>query len=216
MKTKVTVIGLGVFGSTVALELSRIGHDVLGIDSNPDRTNALADQLTQAVTADARDERVLRELGVHDSDVVVVAIGEDIEANILTTLVVKSMPKPRVWAKALNHNHHRILEKLGAEHIVHPEHEMGLRVARTLIYPEVLDYINLGDDQFISEVRASERLAGKTIDALHLDQYDVKCLLIKHQDLMLSPAPSTHVFTLGDQIVLLGKLPHLRKVAKFL
>ena len=216
MKTKVAVIGLGAFGSTVALELSRLGHDVLGIDSNSGRTNALADQLTQAVTADARDERVLRELGVHDCDVVVVAIGEDIEANILTTLVVKSMPKPRVWAKALNHNHHRILEKLGADHIVHPEHEMGLRVARTLIYPEVLDYINLGDDQFISEVQASERLAGKTIAALNLEQYDVKCLLIKHLDRILSPAPPEHVFTPGDQIVLLGKLPHLRKVSRFL
>ncbi len=216
MKTNVTVIGLGAFGSTVALELSRLGHDVLGIDSNATRTNAIADNLTRAVTADARDERVLRELGVHESDVVVVAIGEDIEANILTTLVVKTMPKPRVWAKALNHNHHRILEKLAADHIVHPEHEMGLRVARTLTYPEVLDYINLGDDQFIAEVRASVRIEGKSIDVLNLAEHNVQCLLIKHAGLTLSPPPSDHLFVPGDQIVLLGKLPQLRKISKYL
>lgn len=216
MKTNITVVGLGVFGSTVALELSRLGHDVLGIDSNANRTNAIADQLTRAVTADARDERVLRELGVHESDVVVVAIGEDIEANILTTLVVKSMPKPRVWAKALNHNHHRILEKLGADHIVHPEHEMGLRVARSLVYPEVLDYISLGDDQFLSEVRASERLSGKTIDALNLAEHKVQCVLIKHMGMTFAPAPAGHRFDLGDQIVLLGTLPQLRKITKYL
>jgi trk system potassium uptake protein TrkA len=216
MKTTVTVIGLGAFGSTVALELSRQGHDVLGIDSNADRTNAIADHLAKAVTADARDERVLRELGVHESDVVVVAIGEDIEANILTTLVVKSMPKPRVWAKALNHNHHRILEKLGADHIVHPEHEMGLRVARTLIYPDVLDYISLGDDQFLAEVRASERLSGKTLDALYLEENHVRCVLVKSHGTTLAPVPLHHRFEFGDQIVLLGKLAQLRKISKYL
>lgn len=216
MKSNVTVIGLGAFGSTVALELSRLGHDVLGIDTSAARTNAIADQLTRAVTGDARDERVLAELGVHESDVVVVAIGEDIEANIIIALIVKSMAKPRVWAKALTHNHHRILEKLGVDHIVHPEHEMGLRVARTLIYPEVLDYISLGDDQFIAEVRASERLTGKTIDALSLQDCKVQCLLIKHSGVITSAPLQHHVFDLGDQIVLLGTLPNLRKVSKFL
>lgn len=216
MKTTITVIGLGVFGSTVALELSRLGHDVLGIDMSAARVNALADRLAQAVIADARDERVLRELGVHESDVVVVAIGEDTEANILATLLVKSMPKPKVWSKALNDNHHRILAKLGADHIVHPEHEMGLRVARTLIYPEVLDYISLGDDQFIAEVRASECLVGKTMEALHLAENNVQCLAIKHSGAVFSPAPAAYRFEMGDQIVLLGKLYHLRKISKYL
>lgn len=216
MKTNVTVIGLGAFGSTVALELSRLGHEVLGIDTNASRTNAIADHLTRAVTADARDERVLRELAVHESDVVVVAIGEDIEANILTTLLVKSMSKPKVWAKALNNNHHLILEKLGADHIVHPEHEMGLRVARTLIYPEVLDYISLGEDQFLAEVRASQRLEGKSIEALNLGQFNVQCLLVKHSGLCSAPPPASYRFELGDQMVLLGTLPQLRKVSKYL
>jgi trk system potassium uptake protein TrkA len=216
MKCTVTVIGLGAFGSTVALELSRLGYDVLGIDLNASRVNDNADHIAQAVVADARDERVLRELGVHESDVIVVAIGEDIEANILAALLAKTMEKPKVWAKALNHNHHRILEKLGVDHIVHPEHEMGLRVARTLIYPEVMDYISLGDDQFTAEVRASERLMGKTMDALHLEEHEVQCLLVKHAGLTMAPPPEHYQFELGDQILLLGTLGKLRKISKYL
>ncbi len=216
MKSAITVIGLGAFGSTVALELTRLGNDVLGIDLNSTRTNAIADNIAKAVIADARDERILRELGVHESDVVVVAIGEDLEANILAALLVKSMGKPKVWAKAYNHNHHRILQKLGVDYIVHPEHEMGLRVARTLIYPEVMDYIDMGDDQFLSEVRASERLVGKTIEALHLQEHDVRCLLVKHQGLAMSPPPDHYQFELGDQILLFGSLGRLRKVSKYL
>ncbi|HVL75202.1 MAG TPA: TrkA family potassium uptake protein [Noviherbaspirillum sp.] len=216
MKNTITVIGLGIFGSTIALELTRLGHDVLGIDINPKRVADIADRITQAVVADARDERVLNELGVPDSDVVVVAIGEDIEANILASLLADSMPKPRVWAKALNHNHHQILSKIGTDYIIHPEHEMGLRVARTLIYPEVVDYISLGDDLFISEVRASERLIGKKLEHLHLDEYGVQCLMVKHHGLAMSPPQSEYLLELGDQIVLFGTLGQLRKIAKYL
>lgn len=216
MKSSVTVIGLGAFGSAVARELARLGNDVLGIDVDPNHTNAIADDIAQAVIADARDERVLRDLGVHESDVVVVAIGEDLEANILAALLAKNMPKPKVWAKAHNHNHHRILEKLGVDHIVHPEYEMGLRVARTLSYPEVIDYIDMGNDLFISEVRASERLAGKTLAALHLQEHDIRCLVVKHGDLAMSPPQEHYLFETGDQIVLFGTLGHLRKVSKYI
>jgi trk system potassium uptake protein len=216
MRNNIAVIGLGLFGSTVALELSRVGFDVLGIDLNATRTNAVADQIAQAVIADAREERVLRELGLHEMHTVVVAIGEDIEASILATLATKNLERPKVWVKAINHNHHRILEKLGADHIVHPEHEMGLRIARTLIYPEVIDYISLGDDQFIAEVRASERLAGKTLSALHLHEHDVRCLLIKHAGLPRYEDLESHHFAVGDQIVFTGTLGHLKKISRYL
>lgn len=216
MKHTYSVIGLGVFGSTIALELSRLGHDVIGIDLNPNLVSEIADRITQAVIADARDEKVLRDLGVHECDGVVVAIGEDIEANILATLIVKGMPKPKVWAKALNPNHHRILEKLGTDHIVHPEHEMGLRLARSMIYPEVMDYISLGHEQFTVEVRASERLAGQNMDALHLRENDLQCLLIKHLNEVMAPPPQQYVFQLNDKILLLGTLGNLRKITKYL
>ncbi len=216
MKHTYSVIGLGVFGSTIALELSRLGNDVIGIDLNPNLVNDIADRITQAVIADARDEKVLRDLGVHECDGVVIAIGEDIEANILATLIVKGMPKPKVWAKALNPNHHKILEKLGTDHIVHPEHEMGLRLARSMIYPEVMDYISLGHDQFTVEVRASERLAGQNKDALHLEENDLQCLLIKHLNEVMVPPPPRYEFKLNDKILLFGTLGNLRKITKYL
>ena len=216
MKHTYTVVGLGVFGSTIALELSRLGNDVIGIDLNPNLVNDIADRITQAVIADARDEKVLRDLGVHECDGVVIVIGEDIEANILATLIVKNMPKPKVWAKALNPNHHKILEKLGTDHIVHPEHEMGLRLARSMVYPEVMDYISLGRDQFIVEVRASERLVGQNLDGLHLEENDLQCFLIKHLDEVMLPPPRQYAFELNDRILLFGTLGNLRKITRYL
>lgn len=216
MKRTFTVIGLGAFGSTIARELARLGNDVLGIDLNPLHVNAIADDITQAVVADARNEDILRDLGVQDSDAVVVAIGEDLEANVLVTLMVKSMPKPVVWAKALNHNHHRILHKLGADHIVHPEHEMGMRLAHAMIYPEVLDYISLGHDQFTVEVRASEKLADKTLASLTLGERGVQLLLVKSQREIMAPPPADYVFRLGDQLVMVGTLDSLRNISAHL
>jgi trk system potassium uptake protein len=216
MKNTYAVIGLGIFGSTVALELSRLGHDVIGIDLDPNLVNDIAEKITQAVIADAQDEKVLRDLGVHECDGVVVAIGEDIEANILATLIVKGMPKPKVWAKAHNPNHHKILEKLGTDHIVHPEHEAGLRLARGMVYPEVMDYISFGDDHFAVEVRASERLAGQKMESLHLEENDLQCLLIKHEDKVLWPPLHQYEFKLNDKILLWGTLRNLRKISKYL
>lgn len=216
MKRTFTVIGLGAFGSTVARELARLGNDVLGIDLDPAHVNAIADDITQAVVADARNEDTLRDLGVHDCDAVVVAIGEDLEANILVTLTVKNMPKPEVWAKALNHNHHRILHKLGADHIVHPEHEMGLRLAHAMMYPEVVDYISLGHDLFTVEVRASEKLVGLTVAALQLGQRGVHLLLVKHQRELLPVPSGDYVFRTGDQLVMAGALDNLRGISALL
>ncbi len=213
MKRTFTVIGLGAFGITIARELTRMGNDVLGIDLDPARVNEIADDITQAVVADARNEDTLRDLGVPDCDAVVVAIGEDLEANILVTLMVKNMPKPKVWAKAFNHNHHRILHKLGADHIVHPEHEMGLRLAHAMIYPEVVDYISLGHDLFTVEVRASEKLAGKTVAALQLDTRGVQLLLVKHQRELVTKPAADYAFRIGDQLVMVGPLNNLRSIS---
>jgi trk system potassium uptake protein len=216
MKRTFAVIGLGLFGATIARELTRYGNDVIGIDINPEAVDAISDHITQAVIADARDEKVLRDLGVHECEGVVVAIGEDIEASLLATLIVKGMGKPRVWAEAFNHNHHQILEKLCADHVVHPEHEMGVRLANTMMYPEVLDYISLGDEQFIVEVRASEQLAGKTLDSLGLQAYAVQCLLIKHGVEAVAFPPGTYQFQTNDKFILLGNIANLRRFSKIL
>jgi trk system potassium uptake protein TrkA len=216
MKRSFTIIGLGTFGSTLARELSRLGNDVIGIDLDPELVNELADSITQAVVADARDEKALRDLGVHECDVVVVAIGENMEANLLATLNAKGMKKPQVWAEALNARHHQILQKLGADRIVHPEHDMGLRLANTLMYPEVMDYMSLGHELFTVEIRASARLAGQTLEALHLPENDIVCLLLKHRREAMVPPPADYVLQEDDQIVLLGTLDKLTRISRYL
>lgn len=214
MKRTFTVIGLGSFGGTVARELTRLGHEVLGIDAAVERVNQIADSVTQAVVADARDEKVLRDLGVAECEAVVVGMGSDIESNILITLNIKNMAGPTVWSKALTHNHHRILQKLGADHIVHPEHEMGMRVAHALTYPEVVDYINLGGDLFLVEVLASAAIVGKGIPAMELEARDIQLLFVKRGKQLLRPPPADLEFAVGDQIVLLGTLANLRKISE--
>lgn len=216
MKRHFTVIGLGLFGCTVATELSRLGHDVTGIDVNPERVSKLADTLTHAAIADARDEKALRELGVHESDVVLISIGEDIEANLLAALHVKAMDKPKLWVEALNQSHHQILQKLGADQVVHPEHEMGLRLAHTMMYPEVMDYISMGNDQYIVEVHTSDRLAGKGLPELNLAEHNLQCVMVKHTERVIFPVPEDYVFQVDDQIILLGTLSNLRKISKYL
>jgi trk system potassium uptake protein len=129
---RVAVIGLGRFGSTVALESATHGIDVLGVDRDPTIVQRLADRLPRAVTADATDVEALRHLGIPQFPCVVVAIGGDVEASILTTLSLVEFAIADVWAKAVSRRHGRILQRVGAHHVVLPDHEVGVRVARVL------------------------------------------------------------------------------------
>ncbi|EKE72340.1 potassium channel family protein [Gallaecimonas xiamenensis] len=214
MHRQFAVIGLGQFGQTIALELMRQGHEVLGLDSDQKLVNQLAPQLTQALVVDATDENALSELGLSDCDAVVVAIGEDLQSSILCTLHLKSLKVSQVWVKALNPAHHKILVKLGADRIVHPEYEMGLRVAQSLNYPSVRDYIALGNEHFLVEVAASEALDGKAVADLKLEERQLS--LVAHKrgtELAQSPPPAKDLAK-GDILVLLGKLPALQALSK--
>lgn len=215
-KLKYTVIGLGTFGSTVARELERLGNEVLGIDRNDEHVNRIAEELSHAVIADAQDEKVLRELGVADHDGAVVAIGEDLESNILCTLALKSLGVPCIWVKAASPVHHRILERLGADRIVNPEHHVGVHVARTMIYPHVLDYIALGGDDYIVELEVPQALDGQTATTLRLaEDYGVGVLAAKREG---EPATTGDLqqrpLRRGDRLVLLGTLAALRRFSR--
>ena len=138
----VAVIGLGRFGSSLALELMASGTEVLGIDVDEDLVQALNGELTQVVRADSTKEEVLRQLAVDEFDRVVVAIGDDISASILTCSVLLSMKIPVIWAKAVDDQHGLILEQLGVHHVIYPEKDMGRRVAH-LVRGAALDYIEI-------------------------------------------------------------------------
>lgn len=194
----------------------RLGHDVLGVDSNEEKANRIADSLTQAVIADATDEETLRELDLQRFDAVLIAIGEHIEASVLCTMLAKSLGAREIWVKAITSIHHRIVQKLGADRILHPEYEMGLHVAQILAHPNMLDYISLGDNYFLIEIRPGETLEKRTIADLEIDGKKVHLLALKHgRELLLDPAPET-ALRRNDHLVLAGDEDALRRFSETL
>ena len=158
----VVVIGLGRFGGQVAESLVNLGHEVLGIDSDPHIVQDWSDRLTQVVEADATDTDTLRQLGVQDFARAVVGIGTNLEASVLTVLTLTEVGVPEIWAKAINSKHGKILSSVGARHVVYPEAEMGERVAH-LITGQMLDYIEFDDGFAIAKVRAPREAVGRTL-----------------------------------------------------
>jgi trk system potassium uptake protein TrkA len=146
------VIGLGRFGTSVAQTLYQMGCEVLAIDTDEEKVQAVANIVTHAVQADATDENAMRALGLRNFDVAIISIG-DIQASILTTLVLKEMGIKRLVAKALSELHGRVLEKIGADKVIYPERDMGMRVAHNLVSGSILDYMELAPGYSIIEVR---------------------------------------------------------------
>lgn len=156
------VIGLGRFGRSLALELMASGTEVLGIDTSEDIVQELNGQLTHVVQADCTKEAVLRQLSVPEFDRVVVAIGNDVEASILTTSLLLSFNIKHLWAKAVSEPHGKILEQLGVAHVVFPESDMGRRVAH-LVRGSMQDFLDIGDDFSLVKMTAPPSIVGKTL-----------------------------------------------------
>ena len=208
------VVGLGRFGARTSLELLNLGHEVIGVDSDEKRVDALADQLTHAAIADVTDEQALRELNLESCDTVLVAIGEDLQASLLTVLHLKSIGVETIWAKATSKEHHQILSKLGVSRIVHPEEEMGIRVAQSLNYPMVNEYMSLGHNWFCVEIAVSENLEGKTINDILPDDVDnFHVLLLKRRDEVVANPDLSSELEGNETMVIAGSLKALKSMA---
>ncbi len=209
------VIGLGRFGSATALELMRLGHSVLGVDSDERVINQFADRLTQAAIADITDPEAINELGLNDFDVVLVAIGEHLQSSLVCTVHLKAMGIQTIWVKASTKAHHLILTKLGVQRIIHPEEEMGTRIAQVLSYPMVNDYIALGNGDFVVEVEASSKLAGHTLgDALTTNPPGaISALAIKRKTETTLHPSEQFVIQAKDILILFGQLHYLKMAA---
>lgn len=207
------VIGLGRFGSSVARTLYGLGHKVLALDKNEEKIRRLVDQVTHTVQMDATDADALRAVGITNFDAVVVAIGVDIQESILTTMLLKELGCRRVIAKAVDERQGKVLERIGADVVVFPERDMGVRVAHTLASPNVLEYITLSPNYRIEEMRVSERLDGRTIGDLELRaRYGVNVLLIRRDSqLLISPETDVRLQS-GDVLVIVGENRQLNKM----
>ncbi|SDH88290.1 potassium channel family protein [Alteribacillus bidgolensis] len=205
MKKQFAVIGLGRFGGSICKSLASEGMDVLAIDSDEDKVNEFAPVVTQAVIADSTDEKALRGLGIRNFDHVIVAIGDNILASILTTLILEEMNVKHITVKAQNDYHEKVLARLGADEIVHPERDIGVRIAHNVVSKNVLDYLELSDEYSIVELAAGHTIDGETIIDLDLrSKYGCNILAIKrNDDIRVSPRPEEEIKD-GDVLIVIG------------
>jgi trk system potassium uptake protein TrkA len=205
-KDPVAVIGLGRFGTALALELARGGTEVLAVDHRPDTVQRLSGQLGQVVIADSTDPDALTEIGIADFPRVVVAIGNDLEASILTTALLAELEIRDIWAKAVNRQQATILERVGAHHVVFPEQDMGERVAH-LVAGRLLDWVELDREWVFAKTKPPRELVGVPLGQSGLRK--------KHRVTVVSVKPEnatsfTHadydtVLTYGSVIVIAGR-----------
>ena len=201
----IAVIGLGRFGSNLARTLIELGHDVLAIDISERAVQGIADTVTQAITADATDETVLEDLGVHEYEIVFVSLG-DIESSILITMLLKQLGAHRVHAKARNQLHRQILERIGADQVAFPEGEMAIRVAHNLVAPNMMDYFELLANYGIGEVRVPSAFVGNTLANANLRaRLDVSVLVIKRGSQLLIMPDLTETLQKEDVLVVAGR-----------
>ncbi|SFF57417.1 trk system potassium uptake protein TrkA [Halobacillus alkaliphilus] len=205
MKKEFAVIGLGRFGGSICRELIREGMHVLALDLDEDKVNEYRDIASHAVIADSTDENVLRELGLRNIDHVIVAIGDNIQASMLTTLMLEEMGIKKITVKAQNDYHEKILNKIGADHIVHPERDMGKRIAHNIISNNILDYIELSDDHSVVEVIAGSKLSGQSLIELDIRaQYGCNVVAIKRgKEINVSPMATEEIVE-GDILIVIG------------
>lgn len=201
----IAVIGLGRFGSAIALELVSNGHNVLGIDSDEKLVQALATKLTNVVTTDTTDEDSLRELGIQDMDTAVVAIGADVEASILTTSLLLQLGVKQIWAKANSAPHGKILEQLGAHRVIFPEKDMGERVAH-MVSGESLEYVPIDNDFVMVKVECPASFDGQDLAQLKIrGTYGVTVVAVSSKGGEYLPAFPETVLHADDLLVVAGR-----------
>ncbi|MDQ0298962.1 trk system potassium uptake protein TrkA [Salibacterium salarium] len=205
MKKQFAVIGLGRFGGSICKSLVEEGMEVLAIDEDEEKVNEFASLATQAVIADTTDEKALRGLGIRNFDHVIVAIGDNIQASILTTLMLVEMKVKHITVKAQNDYHEKVLNRIGADEIIHPERDIGIRIAHSVVSKNVLDYLELSDEYSIVELGAGTTLHGETIVDLDLRaKYGCNILAVKRGDnIHVSPRPEEKIAN-GDILIVIG------------
>lgn len=215
MKKQAVVIGLGRFGASMAHELFQAGHDVLAIDLDEAVVQESMGKVTYAVRGDATSKALLEELGVRNSDVAIVSIGSDVQASILVTVLLKSLNIPFIIARSSNQVHSDTLERIGADRVVHPEAEIGRRLAHMEFHRGVLDYMYLSSDYGITQALPPDEMVKKTLEEAGLsgarDRYGLAVLAIRRgRECILSPSREETIQP-GDILILAGNAGQMGK-----
>ncbi len=210
MAKQIAVIGLGRFGYSLAVTLSKLNVEVLAVDVEEGPVKAISNEVASAVQADATDMSVLTELGVRNFDVVVVGMS-GFEASLMTTLHLKELGVEKVVVKAASDVHGKILERLGADSVVFPEKDMGERVAFSLVSGSVIDHIELADNYTVAEIVIPNRVAGRTLRYLNIrNQYGLTVMAIKRNNRVNVSLSPDEPLEEGDVLVVIGETQGVR------
>ncbi|WP_078550431.1 potassium channel family protein [Litchfieldia alkalitelluris] len=206
MRKQFAVLGLGHFGGNLVKEFHEMGVEVLAVDKNEEKVNLYSQYSTHAVVANTIDENTLKQIGIKNVDHVFVSLGENIEASILTTLLLKELGVKQVWVKAINSYHQKVLDKIGADKVIHPERDMAKRIAHHIISEKMIDYIEISKDYSIVEIIATEKVHNKTLEQLSVShKYGCNIVGIQtNEDVKISPTPD-EVINKGDILIMIGR-----------
>ena len=208
------VIGCGRFGSSVATTMNLLGHQVMAVDKSEDKIQTIADKVTHAAILDVTDEQSLRALGLGNFDVAIIAIGSDIRASIMATLIAKEHGVSHVVCKATDELQAKVLYKIGADRVVFPERDMGVRVAHNIVSDNILDHIELDPEYSIVEIVTPSSWIGKTLIELDLRaKYEITVLAIKSgKKINVTPSPEEKLND-GNILVIIGKNNSISAIA---
>ena len=215
MQQRVVVIGLGIFGFNIVRELYESGFEVIAVDKNKDAVQRVRDCSTKAIQADGTDKEIMDAIGIQEDDIVIISFGEDLAAATLTTLHLKQMKVRTIIVKAPNEEHKLILEKVGATEVMIPEKEIAHKVAKSLISPNVIDYLPLSDDYMISEIAPPNSFLGKSLAQLQLrSRYHIEVIAIRDivSDKISMVPGADFLIKDGDVLVILGKEKDIQQI----
>lgn len=211
------VIGSGSFGASLARTLVEKGHNVLAVDTDTEKVQMVANVVTHAVEADATDEETLRTLGVRNFDVAIISIGDNVHANVLSTLILKELGVPYVIVKAHDNLHGNLLSKVGADRVIYPERDMGVRIAHNLMSSSVLDYLEFSPDYSIIELPVNDNMSGKSLSELQLQaKYNVNVVAIKREKDVNITLRAEDRFQEGDIMIVFGRNEDLEELKKII
>lgn len=215
MNKSFLIIGLGRFGQSTARMLTILGHEVVAVDKRADRVSAVKDSVMRAIQADTTDERAVAQLGIRNFDGVVICIGDDIRASVLATVLCREMGAKKIVAKAQDDLHQKLLIKTGADRVVQPEHDGGIRLARSLVAEGVLDSLDLSDEYSINEVEIPKDWIDRSLAQIDVrNRYGVSVIAVRREGHVSVNIDPNEPFHKEDSIYLLGDDRSLERISE--
>ncbi len=215
MKRQIAVIGLGKFGRSCAIRLAELGFEVLAIDDKQENVDAIKDDVALAVVADSANPEELEAIGIKNCDTVVLTVGAEIEHSVLSAAVLKEMGIKHLVARASSDLHGRLLERIGAEEVVFPEHDMAIRLANRLSLSSIYDFLESSPEYDILEVPILRDAVGKTLrDLDYRARYEINVVGIRRGEEILVTVHSDDVLQEGDRLIVLGSVANLHRFAR--